>query len=268
MRLQRQAGLSGCPSRSATTVAPPMCRRKVPFGMRAAEGNRDQVVEGQLAASDGLTADVAVHAVALNDHREVNHLGRDGCLSGAVDVCASQQDRSPLLGMIAPPLSNARLLPGEILPSPLGNLSILLVAVAQMTCSTLRDSQVSMRQVPLHGRLTCRHLLGFGQGCIARLLRCSAARLAGIPQPVGIAPVRGEGGQWLRFAAAWTTLHSVSDPPRCSRYPSTMRRTSSATEMPSQRACSFRKVICGSVNEIICFCIPTVYHGVSIGGAR
>jgi hypothetical protein len=49
-----------------------------------------------------------------------------------------------------------------------------------------------------------------------------------------------------------------------SRLASTIRRTSSATEIPSRFASRLRKAICGSVNEIICFVIPEVYHRVSL----
>jgi len=47
-----------------------------------------------------------------------------------------------------------------------------------------------------------------------------------------------------------------------SLYSSTMRRTNSATEIPSRAASCLRKSLWGTVNEIICFClfIPKVYH--------
>lgn len=67
-----------------------------------------------------------------------------------------------------------------------------------------------------------------------------------------------ESAPGLRFAALGAFFHCPLP-----RYSSTMRRTNSATEIPSRAAASLRNVICGSVNEIICFFIPTVYQRVS-----
>lgn len=45
-----------------------------------------------------------------------------------------------------------------------------------------------------------------------------------------------------------------------SMWVSTMRLTSSAIEMPSRLASRFRNILCGSVNEIICFVIVERCH--------
>lgn len=51
-----------------------------------------------------------------------------------------------------------------------------------------------------------------------------------------------------------------------SMWVSMMRRTSSATEIPSRFASFLKKAICGSVNEIICLVIPSVFVVVDVSG--
>jgi hypothetical protein len=267
-----------------------MTRARERLDVRTALRDRDDVVQGQFAASDHHAAQVADELVASRDFQQVNRLGRDAGKS-----CASERVLADRLGAdggvfdVPNPLdltlslrilsSNpfaflAPLAPIGSLPSG-GNLPMRLIRLP-----ALRECFAMLKPIPAVVLLEAlgvllmpslvqqsdalRVVLSPLAGDIAVLLGVTWIKLALATihafaattiTPVGLRLPAIESVERQRFAARSARLHR-----RASRYWSTILRTSSATEMPSRLASARRNSACGSVKEIICFRIPTVYH--------
>lgn len=275
-RLNRQSKLSRDTTNSTAGVAFAMCDSQVPISIWPPFGNGDQVIEAQILSPNNFAADMAYRTIPLDNE----------CSTDSLNPIASQSRSAPATSCCREVGRSFR-----IVSAPLTQLCTLLQWVSPITASQIRSVPSRVTKTPcsagggsllvsclvIGAALTmvfCGVFEGIGAqllgislivvtaGCVVplsiRLMGNVPALVARWILPVWFRAVNTKGFKWLRRAALRAYLHFAL----LSRYSSTMRLTNSATGIPRQAASAFKKIICGSVKEIICLCIPQGYQKV------
>lgn len=275
-RLNWQSKLGWQATNSTARVAAAMCNSQVPLGIWSSPGNGDQVVEGQILSPNLFAADMTYRVFPLDDEGstdKVNPIALQSC-SAATASCCREVGR-----------------PFRIIPAPLTQLCTLLQWVSSVALPQDRSvpSRITITPFTAFGCLLLSIGLAIGTALILMfrsIFESIGTQLFGVSLIVGTASrvtfltiylmvsvptfvarwiasvwfraVYAEVLQWFRQTALRAYLHCAL----LSRYVSTMRLTNSATGIPRRAASAFKKIICGSVNEIICLCIPQGYQKV------
>jgi hypothetical protein len=223
--LKRQIGLCRYAAGTTFGVAGAVSYGQIPLGMWPTFRDGNQMVECQLIGEDMIAADVASRVVA----------GNDGCSIDRFNLVA-MESRTSFLAV------------GRLFLTICRAVGAPLVAMFCVVIDCIGAQLLSIALVVI------------AVDCVVLLCVCTMCRVAAFVArrivPVRFRAVYAKRFQWLRQATLRACLHC--DLP--SRYVSAMRRTNSATDIPNRSASIFRNSNCGSVKEIICFFIPTVYH--------
>lgn len=223
--------------RRLSPIAPAMRDRNIPLNVRAALRERDDVIELKVIAPYAKATDVTTHAVASHDVLK-NHT-------------AGRRVKQPCAAAISSSASGQMI---QLVETPHG----ILVTLRKFLASLCLDVSVPVcRSLAIcAGHCSRQRVLSVFTDSRAR--RDSMTRDAIVEIPILTSLTRSELPDRLADPASKANFHRVR-----SRRASTMRRTYSATEIPSRSASDRSQAICGSVNEIINFVMAPVYLRVS-----